>query len=317
MRTETSNGGYAWYGLDALTYQERHIMKTIIVFHGNCFDGFAAAWVLRKSFPDAEFIPAQYGDEPPHHSKLSGTHTIVADFSYKRAVLAAMAQVCSRITVLDHHATAEKELSGLVMPGLSVTFDMGKSGGRLAWEYVWDEFYGLRFSSIMIDKYMTDPNDRDHPPWLVRFSEDRDLWLWKLSDSRAVNAALRTYPTEHAEWDRLADLNPASLVPEGSAILRLESQVVAQHVKHAREITIGGYKVLAVNATTLFSEIAGELAKGRPFGCCYFDRGDGLRVWSLRSRDGGVDVSEVAKQYGGGGHKAAAGFQRTIGEPNV
>lgn len=287
-------------------------MKTLVIYHASCFDGFAAAWILRKAFPDAEFIPAQYGDEPPHHSKLSGTHTIIADFSYKRDVLAAMAQVCNRITVLDHHKTAEAELSGLNLPGLSVTFDMKKSGGRLAWEYVWDEFYGKRFSSIMIDQYMTDSNDRDHPPWLVRWSEDRDLWRFALPDSRAVNAALRTYPMEHAEWDRLADLNPASLVPEGNAILRLESQVVAQHVEKAREVVIGGYKVRAVNATTLISEIAGELAVGMPFGACWFDRGDGMRIWSLRAREGGVDVSEVAKQYGGGGHKPAAGFQQQV-----
>lgn len=31
--------------------------------------------------------------------------------------------------------------------------------------------------------------------------------------------------------------------------------------------------------------------------------------YSLRSREGGVDVSEIAKQFGGGGHKHAAGFR--------
>ena len=32
------------------------------------------------------------------------------------------------------------------------------------------------------------------------------------------------------------------------------------------------------------------------------------RTFSLRSADGGMDVSEVAKRYGGGGHAKAAGF---------
>ena len=67
-----------------------------------------------------------------------------------------------------------------------------------------------------------------------------------------------------------------------------------------------------VNATVLFSDIAGELAKDRPFGACYFDRGDGKRQWSLRSRDGGIDVAEVAKANGGGGHRNAAGFEQVV-----
>jgi predicted metal-dependent hydrolase len=38
-----------------------------------------------------------------------------------------------------------------------------------------------------------------------------------------------------------------------------------------------------------------------------------LRQWSLRSRDGGVDVSEVARAMGGGGHRNAAGFEERAG----
>jgi nanoRNase/pAp phosphatase (c-di-AMP/oligoRNAs hydrolase) len=70
-----------------------------------------------------------------------------------------------------------------------------------------------------------------------------------------------------------------------------------------------GHTIRAVNATVLFSEIAGELAKGMPFGACYFDRFDGKRQWSLRSDEQGVDVSLIAKAHGGGGHAHAAGFE--------
>ena len=70
-----------------------------------------------------------------------------------------------------------------------------------------------------------------------------------------------------------------------------------------------GHSVLVANATVLYSDIAGELAKGRPFGAVYFDRADGKRQWSLRSTDEGVDVSEIAKVHGGGGHKNAAGYE--------
>jgi nanoRNase/pAp phosphatase (c-di-AMP/oligoRNAs hydrolase) len=57
------------------------------------------------------------------------------------------------------------------------------------------------------------------------------------------------------------------------------------------------------------SEAANRLAEGEPFAAAYFDRAD-ARVFSLRSRG---DVSAIAKAYGGGGHRNAAGFQGPIG----
>jgi len=273
-------------------------MKPLVIYHAGCWDGFCAAWVLRREFPDADFHAAHYGTEPPD---VSGRDVFVVDFCYKRPVMLAIAAAARSLTVLDHHKSAEADLAGFVAEanGLygvvpNVIFKMDKSGGRLAWEYL---------------------NGAAPAPWLVDYTEDRDLWRHVLPDSRAVNAALRSYPLDFAQWDMLAGMDPRDLAEEGYAILRAEAQTVAAHVRHAREIELGGHKVLAVNATTLFSEIAGELAQGRPFGACYFDRFDGLRVWSLRSREGGVDVSEVAKQYGGGGHRNAAGFEQRPGVP--
>ena len=45
---------------------------------------------------------------------------------------------------------------------------------------------------------------------------------------------------------------------------------------------------------------------------CYYD-GPEYRVFSLRSRaPDGEDVSEIAKQYGGGGHRHASGFRYAL-----
>lgn len=54
------------------------------------------------------------------------------------------------------------------------------------------------------------------------------------------------------------------------------------------------------------------MCKGEPFAACYMDDPSG-RTFSLRSAEDGVDVSEIAKRYGGGGHKHAAGFKVAIG----
>lgn len=291
-------------------------MQTIVIYHANCWDGFCAAWLLRKVIPDAEFIPAQYGQEPPD---VAGKHVYIVDFSYKRPVMLSICAKAEQVVVLDHHETAEKELhrledecqlSGFCVP--RITFDMSKSGGRLTWDYMWNTVYGQKYSSITSES--GEILKLDCAPWLVDYTEDRDLWRWALPYSREINAYIRSFPLDFDLWTRFDSFAAQGdkwmeWAGQGDAILRRESQIIDEHIRHAREIEMDGHKILAVNATVLFSDIAGKLAEGRPFGAAYFDRGDGMRQWSLRSRDDGVPVSDIAKAHGGGGHRNAAGFQ--------
>ena len=278
-------------------------MKTVVLYHANCFDGFCAAWVAHGVLQgEVEYIPVQYGQEPPEQAFDKDTRLYILDFSYPRDVMFKLAALRHEaMVVLDHHKTAKGVLEGLEIElasnncgdALTIKFHMDKSGGRLAWEH----FY--RSSGM-------------YAPWLVDYTEDRDLWWWRLPNSKEINAALRSYPQDFSLWDEFRRKIPDEFVPEGRAILRREQQIVDNHIKHAREIEMDGHRILCVNATVMFSEVAGELAKDRPFGACYFDRADGKRQWSLRSRDSGVDVSEIAKRHGGGGHRNAAGFEESM-----
>lgn len=260
-----------------------HTNKPLVLYHASCWDGFCAAWAFRRTRPNAECVPVQYGELPPD---VTGREVYVLDFSFKRDVLLRMKADADYLLVLDHHKTAEAELTGLDF----CRFDMTKSGGRMTWEHFIDQ----------------------NPPWLVTYTEDRDLWRWALPDSKEINAALRTYPLSFDEWDKMAAFNEiqmAELVVAGSAVLRSEAAIVRSHVNNANEVEIDGHKVLCVNATMLMSEIAGELAKGRPFGMTWFEGDNNERVYSLRSRDDGIDVSAIAKAHGGGGHRNSAGFR--------
>ena len=102
---------------------------------------------------------------------------------------------------------------------------------------------------------------------------------------------------------------PVSIIIDGLAIVQYQAKIIQNAVENATEIDLDGHKVLAVNTTVCFSEVAGELAKGKPFGAAFFIRKDGKKQWSLRSASDGLDVSEIAKRHGGGGHKHAAGFE--------
>lgn len=267
--------------------------NVLIIYHADCRDGFCAAWVARKYYPDAEFVPAFYGTEPPD---CTGKIVFMLDFSYPEAQMRRVISECRKLTVLDHHKTALATLTNIVAPekDYQMRFDTEKSGARLTWEW----FNGAKTAA----------------PWLVDYTEDRDLWRWARAGSREINAGLSSYPLNFQIWDDLSENSPARFFLEGESILRMEAQIADTHLAHAREVSIAGHRVKVVNCSvyTLTSVVAGRLAKDAPFGACYFDRADGKRQWSLRSEPGGVDVSEIAKAYGGGGHTHAAGFETEL-----
>ncbi len=166
------------------------------------------------------------------------------------------------------------------------------ASGSLAWDYL---FPG---------------EDR---PLLLGHVEDRDLWRFKLPGTREIQAFVFSHEYSFDLWDKLMSADQVELLKmtaAGAAIERKHNKDVAELVAVCkRRMVIGAYDVpVAGLPYTLVSDAAHLMAQGEPFAACYWDTADG-RVFGLRATDEGVDVSEVAKQYGGGGHAKAAGFK--------
>lgn len=269
---------------------------TYVLFHANCPDGFGAATVAWMNFGDnATYIPVQYGEPLPEIA--DGSYVFIVDFSYDRETLIALKERSELLVVLDHHKTARDALEGLDF----ATFDLSKSGSVLAWEYF-------------------------HPnglaPLLIRYIQDRDLWQWKLPDSREVSAFLSIQDRNFTRWSELVNESmgflkaPMAWVAMGKAVLASQRIQASSLCDHAVTANIGGFKVPSVNSPLLQSEIGEELCIRNPeasFAAVYFVLGGKEVVWSLRSRNG-FDVSAVAKSFGGGGHPSAAGFKVPISE---
>lgn len=267
----------------------------LIIYHGNCADGFGAAWAARQQYPDAEFYAGKYQEQPPD---VTDKYVYMLDFSYKRDVIRQMAKQAKQIIIIDHHKSAEQDLRidpNDLIPGVEVFFDMNKSGAILSWEF------------FNINKPI---------PELIKYIQDRDLWRHELPNTHEVSAALFSYPYDFEVWTGLMTRpnSIAALVEEGRGILRKQKKDLEELLPQTkRPMFIGGYSVYGANLPYQFSSEAGHiLAEGMPFGATYFDTPEG-RQFSLRSREDGIDVSEVAKQYGGGGHKHAAGFKVSRG----
>lgn len=278
--------------------------KPLCIYHGNCADGFGAAWVVNRFFKgEVDFYPGFYGKEPPD---VTGREVIMVDFSYKRPVLEKMAESAQMILILDHHKTAAEDLAGYRSPiwgpqamseGIWALFDMNRSGAGLAWDFF----------------FMDAPRPR-----LIDHIEDRDLWRFNLPGSAELHVAVMSYPLDFSMWDgwTLEDARGLeALCTEGTAINRKLRQDVAHILGVAtRPMVIGGVEVPVANMPYMMaSEAAGDMAETAPFAATYYDGAD-ARHFSLRSRgEAGMDVSAIAKVYGGGGHRNAAGFQVPIG----
>lgn len=273
--------------------------KVVCIYHSNCFDGIAAAWVISKQFPDAEFIPANYGDtklinniqQDCYENANINYHYIIVDFSFPRELMIQMWNKAESMIVLDHHKTAQKDCEGLEF----CQFDMNESGASLAWKYL--------FTNAPI-------------PNLIRYIKDRDLWLFKENQSNEINAYIQSFDMNIETYNKLYEILENNLImpyEAGSAIVRYKERLTKQICQTARPMEIQGHIVLVANSPVLMSEVGHELALQNrgPFGAYYFDRSDGIRQWGARSI-GDFDVSEIAKKFGGGGHKNAAGWQEVI-----
>lgn len=299
------------------------IKPTLCIYHGpGCADGFGAAWAVWKAYPDCKFVARNYGEKPPD---VTGEDVVIVDFSFPLFEMQLMASVANSLTILDHHKTALGALTDFLEEGaegnegapiVKGVFDMLHSGAWLAWTWF-------------------------HPgpvPKLIRYLQDYDLWKHELPNSREINAAISSYDHNFEDWSRLATqlTNPDHFVVYtflGDGLRRKHEQTVKLLSRHARFMTIGGFRVPVVNANKIFSSDLGHLLATEsciqvystdesgighedlippPFGATYFDEAE-HREFSLRSSDAQEDVSVIAKSYGGGGHRNAAGFKVPLG----
>lgn len=290
----------------------------MMIYHADCADGFGAAWAAWMKWGDTvEYVPCAYGQEPP---EVLGKHVLIGDFSFKKDTIDRIAPGAASIVILDHHKTSEADLTAFrvfkerperftlgaihfmigdlqrsPMPAVLASFDMKRSGAVMMWQFC-------------------------HPdsevPKLLRLIEDRDLWRFTMLEAKPFALWLRSEPFEFERWELIAQaLNDGRdaerIMTEALAMQRFFDQKVSEIAALSKLGYIAGYKVPVCNCPPMFaSEVGHKLLDDYPhasFAACYSDQGNS-RGYSLRSADDRLDVSEIARKFGGGGHRNAAGF---------
>lgn len=265
-----------------------HEKQTVILYHSKCPDGFGAAYAAWKKFgEDAEYIPVSYGKPVPEH--LDGRDVYLVDFCYPAEEMQELAGKAKTLTVLDHHhgvADIATKYHGV--------FDTERSGATIAWSFF-------------------------HPdtpaPQLLRFIEDGDTYRYALPETADVYAYLIVQPYEFATWDSIAaeledDAERAALLNKARDYNEYFNLLSGLSAKGAKKVRFEGREVMfAVShpLVTMKSHVGNLLyTEHPPFALVVTAHPDGFGV-SIRG-DGSVDVSEIARKYGGNGLRNSAGF---------
>lgn len=260
----------------------------LVIYHANCTDGFGAAYAAWKLLGDrAEYHAAKHGEPPPD---VTGKNVVVLDFSYDNATTKRLIKEAKSFLVIDHHKSAVVELHDVTC----TRFDMNHSGAMLAWKF----FHPGKES-----------------PRLIKFIEDRDLWRWEIPYSKEFSAAFDMVPFDFEEFDKYLDDSAVDNAQErGAYILAYSKTVISKIAKQAVPRKMDGKDVLVVNSSHWMSEIGAALSPKCDFAVIWFYDHDTRQVKvSLRAHHEDSDVSEIAKKYGGGGHRKAAGFNLPVG----
>lgn len=265
-------------------------MNTVCFYHKDCMDGKAAAAVVKAKYPDTEFYPVTYGDTVPLSVlDMADKHIYIVDFSFPLAAMKYIKGACKYLMWIDHHKTS-LPLQEKLNWGDEAVVDMKECGATLTWKVLNWKF-----------------RDSDLPP-ILKYVRDRDLWTWELQFSREVSEALvHLYPEN--SFDGLLDLNPRDLIGQGTIHLEQRRKVVAKNCELAYPVVFHGYRGMAVNTNRYSSETGNDLVAqtGVEIAIMYSRENNGWK-YSLRSGSDDVDVSAIAKQFGGGGHVRAGGF---------
>lgn len=295
--------------------------KAIIFFHAQCMDGYASAYCAYERLEvrnkqDCTFVPCAPGTVFSIPDIKEATDIVFADITPQYSQLETLLndELVKTIAVIDHHDIDKR----IVDDGkkLCLVYDKKKSACVLACEYFrcFDDLVPTHFLYI----------------------QDRDTWQWKLDNTKEVNEGLfknlsSSIPTSRmnqeqirksfAKMRELLNVPIEKLCEEGKTSLQFTRESIDMLCRSGEECTFKAegkmYKVWCVCTRAFRSEVGAALLQKKwgkekedpDFSVCWHYDIKNDEFWlALRSEDSKVSVAEIARMFGGNGHRNAAGI---------
>lgn len=271
--------------------------KNWCFYHSSDLDGkCSAALVDIYLNGNVTLMPINY-DKPFPFKDIKKDDTVyMVDFGLQPfGEMVKLNKMCNLIWI-DHHSSAIKdyEKSGTYIDGLR---RVGDAGCELIWEYFWGT---------------------SHIPKVVHLLGRYDIWDWQntpnaLEFQYGMKLQENTHPSNKDLWETLIveedDYIINDIISKGKMLAEYEQTQNKSLCRYlAFETEIDGFQAIAINEggdsivlDSVWDPIRHDLR-------IMFVRKYGKWSVSLYTSKDGVDVSEIAKEHGGGGHKGASGF---------
>lgn len=279
-----------------------------IIYHSRDMDGFTSGAICKHKFPEAQLVGFDYGEKIPYHRMVKGESIIMIDVSVPMHEMMALSNFSNgQLTWIDHHKSAIEEYNKFFPDGVS-PFVAVLQDGIAACEIGW--------------KYLV---SQDHIPTAVQLIGEYDTWRrdnelrWKdriypfQFGIRAICNSPETFPESLLNSYLTSDQEVTKIIENGKAILKYQDQVSELTCrKSSFEFGFDGLKAICLNTGGINSEFFKSVYDEQKHDIMMpFQFNGKFWVVSLYTTKPDIDCSVIAKKWGGGGHKAAAGFQVT------
>ncbi len=287
----------------------------VVLYHKNCNDGIASAWVAYQHYGEnARYIAFQYGDRLP--ADIIGRHVVMIDVSVPQEVINQLLdkKLVESIMLIDHHITVIKQLQGGLWCRSVEQYENRRNdhdryfyltdahccGAALAWSFFkTEEGYGVGYQTPL------------YPP-VINHIQDYDLWRRELPETDAINAWLANGPRTIERFHSMTKPDGSiseNVIEGGTLLINAENTQIRDLIDNCVEYGYyGEEQIVAVNAPyVLRNRLADELLKEGWAFVVVYSRQSTRTIISVRSS--GYDVTPVAERYNGGGHKTAAAFK--------
>lgn len=266
---------------------------TFCIYH-NDLDGRASAAIVRRKLESPlTLYGMSYGDETPWPEINEAERVIIVDFSLSEEDMHKIHEEKDLIWI-DHHQTALDEFGHHALD-----WEGSRDTSEAACVLTWRHFYPQK-----------------EVPEAIILIGDRDIWRWEEDDTGPFNEGLHqrdTHPANDSLWEPLLENDQTfiqEIIQEGEVLLESRLQKIRRDVNsYGYPVLFEGHRTLAINQRGNGDLGARIRELGYEIGYCYIDNlieGELRTFVSLYSDE--IDVSLIARKFGGGGHPGAAGF---------
>ena len=311
-------------------------MKTTVIYHSADFDGIFCREIARKFLPDAELIGWDFKDPKIPFPSEGAVYVLDLSPDCFESIPAHQ----ERLIWIDHHKSSIEKWPS-VLPGFRID---GVAACRLAWQWFTlkqgngtsTSDFGHPDKQDFVDRFISEP-------LAVRLAGEYDIWDKRDERTDVFQFGLRSRELDTRDWQMMFDMRKPTIDeieglisvghlndlvnPDGTYTPPivwglLESGRILQTYQQRNDAGMmcrsfikefEGLKFLTLttarcNSLTFMSKDVPETGHDALMGF-YFDG----QKWNVSlyhaKHNTGIDLSQIAVKFGGGGHRGACGFR--------